>query len=396
MKGMNKEGEKGGSPELMHDRLRSTASFRGVHPQRLEKPANRPHNKGRSGARDAFQSALTVISLIVMLFVPALQFQASDPDQLYRAKNITRHLTYLDMSLERNALKARAGLTNDGKTLANVRAQINQRLKQINVYSHTMQQGESKSHIRAIAMDIERMLADKQRLIETYAAKTSVGKSETAAMLAAISAIPTQHYIDALDAALSNQRDQLAQTNGIYRTLLLMLSIVLLCYVTDFLLRLKRTRNHLEKAVAELKHQKFAMDQHAIVSITNAKGEITYANDLFCEACGYSRDELIGQHKDMINSGYHSKAFYANISTMLSRGEVWHGVLSYRNKHQEHYWAHTTIVPFADSHGPEQYISISSDITDLKNAEQALQVSEIRYRSLVDAAPSAIAVHQPR
>ncbi|MDX8411046.1 MAG: PAS domain S-box protein [Mariprofundaceae bacterium] len=296
--------------------------------------------------------------------------------------------------MKKNALKARAGLSNDGKTLANVRAQIDQRLKQINAYSQTMQQGESKSHIRAIAMDIERMLADKQRLIETYAAKTSVGKSETADMLAAISAIPTQHYIDSLDAALSNQRDQLAQTNGIYRTLLLMLSIVLLCYVTDFLLRLKRTRNHLEKAVAELKHQKFAMDQHAIVSITNAKGEITYANDLFCEACGYSRDELIGQHKDMINSGYHSKAFYTNISTMLSRGEVWHGVLSYRNKHQEHYWAHTTIVPFADSHGPEQYISISSDITDLKNAEQALQVSEIRYRSLVDAAPSAIAVHQ--
>ncbi|MDX8411047.1 MAG: hypothetical protein R8K46_04115 [Mariprofundaceae bacterium] len=101
MKGMNKEGEKGGSPELMHDRLRSTASFSGIHPQRLEKPANQLHNRGRSGARDAFQSALTVISLIVMLFVLALQFQASDPDQLYRAENITHHLTYLDMSLEK-------------------------------------------------------------------------------------------------------------------------------------------------------------------------------------------------------------------------------------------------------------------------------------------------------
>ena len=365
------------------------------HSSAQEKPAHLRRATGWPGARDTFQSVLTVISLIVMLSVLPLQFQADDPGELYRVKNITRYLAQLDMSLERNLLNREAGLITRRHSPTSVLEQMDTLLMQINAYALAADRHESMPEIRASVVAIEQALKDKKRLFNDFMAEgVEVARNDAATMIAAISAIPTQQHIDILDAAISNQLGKLAQKNDIYRTLLLMLSVILLFYVIDFVFRLRRTRNLLEETVAELNLQKHAIDQHAIVSATNNQGEIIYANARFCQASGYSLDELIGKKKSIIDSGFHPKAFFSSILATISKGEVWHGVLSHRGKNGERYWVDTTIVPFMNEHGLYQYVSISSDITDLKNAEQAQQVSETRYRNLVETAPSAIAVHQ--
>ncbi|MGA2538203.1 MAG: PAS domain S-box protein [Terracidiphilus sp.] len=170
----------------------------------------------------------------------------------------------------------------------------------------------------------------------------------------------------------------------------------------------------------ELADHKFALDQHAIVAVTDVQGTITYVNDKFCAISQYSKGELIGQNHRILNSGHHSREFFGQMYHSIASGKVWHGEIKNRAKDGSTYWVATTMVPFAGSDGkPRQYVSIRTDITEsklaaesligqavelsqqaeelarsrqaLKTQAQMLQ-SEARYRGLLEAAPDAMVV----
>ena len=141
-----------------------------------------------------------------------------------------------------------------------------------------------------------------------------------------------------------------------------------------------------ERLRRDVEHQMFALNQHAIVSITDAAGVITYANDRLCEISGYPREELLGQTHSVLSSGVHPAEFYATIWNTIISGEVWRGEICNRAKYDSLYWVSAAIVPFLDADGTaEQFISISTDITLQKSMQEELRGSRVFLQSMTES-----------
>ena len=191
----------------------------------------------------------------------------------------------------------------------------------------------------------------------------------------ALSALPV------FEARLGRDKQQLIAGMGTGLSILLALLTWILVHGRSHALQATRM---LQSSMKELQSFKFALDQHAIVSIADVNGNITYVNDKFCQTSKYPRDALIGKNHRILKSGMHDAGFYSNMWTTISNGQVWNGEVCNRSKDGEPNWVRLTIVPFMDDHGlPYQYIAIRTDITKIKQIETLLSNSKVELEQRV-------------
>lgn len=139
----------------------------------------------------------------------------------------------------------------------------------------------------------------------------------------------------------------------------------------------KEVEFSLTQALQESAFYKTAIDQSAIVAMTDKNGVINYVNDFFCKISGYSREELIGRDHRILNSGKMPEGFFNQMWKEIKSGKVWRGEVCNKAKDGKFYWVDTVIIPFLDVNGePEKYIAIRSDITLRKESENELLVAK--------------------
>lgn len=114
-----------------------------------------------------------------------------------------------------------------------------------------------------------------------------------------------------------------------------------------------------------------AVNQAALVSVTDAKGTIIYANDLFVRISKYSKEELIGQNHRILKSGSQPDSMFDDLWKTIASGKVWRGEIKNRAKDGSYYWVDTSIAPIFDASGmPDRYIAVRFLITQKKNSEE--------------------------
>ncbi len=129
-----------------------------------------------------------------------------------------------------------------------------------------------------------------------------------------------------------------------------------------------------KKSENQLQLLSWAIDQSPItIVITDKNGSIEYVNPKFSEVTGYAAEEVLGQNVRILQSGYHSKAFYEGLWFTILEGKEWRGEIYNKKKNGELYWENTIISNVKNLKGNiTSFISIREDITERKKMMEDL------------------------
>jgi len=92
-------------------------------------------------------------------------------------------------------------------------------------------------------------------------------------------------------------------------------------------------------------------DNDVIVSKTNLKGHITYANDIFCELADYTVSEVMNQPHNMVRHPDMPRCVFKLLWDYISDGKEIFAYVVNRAKNGDHYWVLAHVTPSFDSEG---------------------------------------------
>ncbi|HHB92916.1 MAG TPA: PAS domain S-box protein, partial [Thioploca sp.] len=164
----------------------------------------------------------------------------------------------------------------------------------------------------------------------------------------------------------------------------------------------KELKQYKEQLRSEIKGRKIIESQLKKLSIiieqspsttiiVDIIGNIEYVNPKFTQITGYSAEEAIGRNPRILKSGQHTKEFYQNMWDTILYGEEWRNEFHNRKKDGSLYWEYASISTIKDKNGNiTNFIKVAEDITERKQAEQALQESKEQLHAILNNSATVI------
>ena len=129
-----------------------------------------------------------------------------------------------------------------------------------------------------------------------------------------------------------------------------------------------------------------ALEEHFCITVTDSNGRLLEVNGRFCEVTGYTEDELIGQHYDLLSSGRHTNEFIDEMWDTVRAGKTWRGEFCDRSKSGSEIWFESIVIPRFNAQGTiDHFVTISTDITHIREQADTL-------RAMIDNFPGGIAL----
>jgi len=187
-----------------------------------------------------------------------------------------------------------------------------------------------------------------------------------------------------------------------YLLYLLIVAFLLFLTVKLYTRRLEKQKLKLEEIIlqrtseinavnSKLTSQNMALDHATIVSWSDPEGNITEVNDEFCRISKYSRAELIGKNHRILNSGFHSVDFFAEMWSTLRQGKLWRGQIKDKAKDGSLFWVDAVISPImGENNHPAAYFSIRFEITRQKEVEEAIKEEQEKVKNILQAVSNGI------
>lgn len=125
-----------------------------------------------------------------------------------------------------------------------------------------------------------------------------------------------------------------------------------------------------------LRKEVFLEQDTIIVSQTNSKGEIIFANADFCKIAGFRLDELVGKPHNLVRHKDIPSWAFEDLWKTIKAGKIWKGIVKNRTKNGGFYWVNATVFPSKNSNGEIRYVSVRVKPTN-KELEEAKKLYKI-------------------
>ena len=121
------------------------------------------------------------------------------------------------------------------------------------------------------------------------------------------------------------------------------------------------------------------LDEYSfLVSETNEKGIITFANDDFCDIAGYQLKELLGKPHSIVRHPDMPKAAFQDLWDTVKTGKIWTGYVKNQAKSNDYYWVYATVYQVKLDNGEIGYMSCRR-----KASYEEIQEHEKLYKSMI-------------
>ncbi len=148
--------------------------------------------------------------------------------------------------------------------------------------------------------------------------------------------------------------------------------------IGDALLAFNTMSDNLRENISFLDGYKMAIDKSSIVSKTDLKGIITYANDMFCQISGYTREELIGSSHNIVRHQDVPKEAFKDMWKTIQNKKIWKGTVKNRKKDGSFYIVNATIIPILNNKNEIiEYVAVRHDITELEKSKEELKKQRV-------------------